>query len=277
VPRVAYQHPASIYNSIRHHVYSIFERTQDIDRALTAVSMCASQPDMFRKFYAGLRGELLVYTSKQSKKLKLEPLLDAGIKADFAGIRSGKPINIDVTTNLDYKDIDEYAEQSVKRNKLYEIAAVSLRTEEIEFFPLRFPLCSECDKFSHYILVLAEPGSGIYFWASEDQTIYQYCTKCETNAQVDSYSYRVPSPLFSLKDQLMDWQEGDKSINEQEFLNQEAIPIAKFFEKTSGRMLSAVADTQYEIINPRDGDGDWFKKTVWKHPLARDIGVELDF
>lgn len=96
----------------------------------------------------GLRAELYFYDVYQSE-FKLEPLLDAGVKADFAGKKDGALTNFDVTTNLKYKDADKYIDVVRKRGRSYQIALVDLKKSCVDFFPIRFPVCPECNGFSH--------------------------------------------------------------------------------------------------------------------------------
>src|SRR5260370_5145680 len=101
-------HPATVWNLIRHHGFSILEKTGDLERAVGALSDYSLPPKLQRTLGAGLKAELIFFLKKQ-KTLQLEVLLDACARADFMGIRRGRPVNIDVTTNLDYKDIDRYS------------------------------------------------------------------------------------------------------------------------------------------------------------------------
>src|SRR5437773_827655 len=92
-------HPASICNAIRHHSFSILEKTGDMEKALRALSDYSLPPRLQRTFRAGLKAELIFFLENQTA-LQLEPLLDAGVKADFSGFRVGKPVSIDVPANV---------------------------------------------------------------------------------------------------------------------------------------------------------------------------------
>ncbi len=272
------QHPASFWNQIRHHAYSIFEKTNDMNKALSAIFKYSLPPELQRKFLAGLRAELTYY-SRERANMKLEPLLDAGVKADFTGIRDGEPVNIDVTTNLGYKDINRYAEATRTRGKLYEIALVDIKQNRVESFPLKFPLCPGCGRFSYHVLFLNAPEGGSQWWASDYQELLRHCPHCWSFDKMDSYAYLVPSPLLGLKEekgyQSMP-ETRDSTFEPTRFLEEKCIPIARFFEKTSRVLLSAVAEMDYLITNPQDGDGDWSGRVLWNHPLARDIPELLD-
>jgi len=262
---------------IRHHVFSVFEKTGDIDSSLAVIHAYSLPKILTRTFTAGLNAELLVY-SKEGSRLKLEPLLDAGVKADFTGIRKGSPVNIDVTTNLEYKDVNTYADVIRRKKKSYEIALVDLRKEEIQFFPLRFPICQDCGRFSHYILYMARPPRSVFFLASEYQVIYEHCPHCWSFRQVEyNDSYFVHSILYSLQERTGDQfqpETADPDFDADQFLIKESISTVKFFEKLTGKMLSGIAEEEYVITDPRDADGYWTARILWKHPLAKDIDDE---
>jgi hypothetical protein len=227
-------HPATTWNQVRHHAFSVFEKTGDIDKAAAVIFRHSVPRQDVTRLKAVLLGELLYYDAFR-KELKLEPLLDAGGKADFGGIRSGQLVNVDVTTNLDYKNIDDYAQLSKKRGKIYELACVNLKTSEIESFPLRFPVCPKCQKtFSHYILFLNEPEGSLYT-QSQYQELHQYCPNCEYWKLKDSYNYLVSSPLINLDDE-MGYQSSeefrDPKFDKSVFLAEECAPIVRFFQKT---------------------------------------------
>jgi hypothetical protein len=131
-------------------VFATYEK-HVFDIALEVLKRTSSE----RTVKAGIRAELIFY-DKCRDKFGLEPLLDAGSKADFVGRRpkERRMTNFDVTTNTDYKDIDRYVDCIRTRGKKYVITLVNLRSEEITFFPLRFPICQDCNRFSHYLLYL---------------------------------------------------------------------------------------------------------------------------
>lgn len=269
-------HPASVWNRIRHHSFSILEKTDDIDKALGPLSEYSLSSKLRRTFTAGLKGELMVY-SRYRKTLQLEPLLDAGVKADFTGIRDGQPVNIDVTTNAAYKDIDKYSSVSRRRNRLYEMAVVDLKHDRVDWFPLRFPFCPHCGKFSHHILFLNAP-EGSHWWASQYQEIVRYCPYCDFSKRKETYTYLVPSPLLGLKDK-MAYQHSeleDKRFKPDIFLAGECAPITRFFQKEGNVLISGVAEIDYIITDPRDGDGYDSGRLLWNHPLVKSLPSIID-
>ncbi len=270
-------HPATVWNTIRHHVFSVFEKTNDIEKAMSIVSTYSLPIRLRRTFLAGMRAELFFY-SKERMTLKLEPLLDAGVKADFIGFRNGELVNIDVTTNLKYKDINRYAAPTKSRQRLYEIALVDVKHNQVNSFPLRFPLCPDCGMFSHYVLFLDEPPAGSHWFASTSQELVQHCPYCSFSRRRESYTYVVPSPLVALKD-VMDQNSGefyDETFQPHDFLAQKCNTITRFFQKESNVLLSAVAEIDYIITDPSDGDGDYGGRVLWNHPLVKDLPDEID-
>lgn len=272
---------ATLWQNVRYHAFAVYEKSHDIDRALAVIAKHPVSPELVPRFRAGLKGELILYDA-EAESMNLDPSLDAGNKTDFYGIMDGRPVNIDVTTNPAYKDINDYAEFSQKRRRrLYAIACVDVRRETYEIFPLRFPLCENCQRFSHDLLFMRQPEGDVHFWASQEQRVVRHCPSCETYDELGSYNYFVDSPLFSLRDERSesraDTEEiDDDDFDENEFLERRAVPIANFFEKLDNRLLSGVAETHY-VMTSSDGDGDWMSRLLWHHKLVRDLDDEISY
>lgn len=65
----------------------------------------------------------------------------------------------------------------------------------------------------------------------------------------------------------------DKEIDE--YQKRVSIQTIKFFEKTTGLLLSGLAEDDYVVTDPRDYSGYWDVLLYWKHPLAKDLGRYL--
>ena len=177
------EHPAALFNKARHHVFSVYEKTRNIDKSLQVLKKYS----LVRTAEYGLKAELLFY-DRFYTELKLDPLLDAGVKADFSGVRDGKAVNIDVTTNLEYKNINKYVDVMQKKRKRYELALVDLKSEEVEFFPLRFPICPKCGLFAHYVLFTSRPSHEMTWSVSSSQALIRHCTHCFEFDTLKEYS-----------------------------------------------------------------------------------------
>ncbi len=171
-----------IWGNVRKKSIYLYE-TKGLDEALNYIKNLKITPNL----KAGLKGEIFFF-DRFYYSLKLEALLDSGVKADFAGIQKGEMVNFDVTTNIKYKNIDEYLELIKKKQKQYSIALVDLKTDDIEIFPLRFPICPECGKFSHYILYKGSSDLYSDITFSDSQSIIQLCPYC--NFKKEKYRFK---------------------------------------------------------------------------------------
>jgi hypothetical protein len=258
-------------------VFATYER-YGLDSAMRILD----KSPLDKRIVVGTRGELIFY-DRYKDQYYLEPLLDSGAKADFTGLKTnGRTMtNFDVTTNINYKNIDDYVDSIQTRGKKYEIALVDIDSNEIELFPLRFPICHNCNRFAYYILYLV-PGSTTHYQIadiSDEQAIWKYCPHCDNSHEIASYTYEVGS-LSGLEEALYDeyygYQEGydpdeipqDSSRDNdiREAVEEEANSMRKFFKGLSHLELSAIAENY-------DPEGSYGRSPVgrihWKHPLAR--------
>ncbi len=270
--------PYSILRNLRAKVLATYEK-RGIDIALRVLRNARIPPTM----RAGVHGELLFYDQFRAK-FRLEPLLDAGSKADFTGKRPRRStmINFDVTTNIEYKDVDDYVNCVQIRGKRYEIALVNLKTEEITFFPLRFPICSDCNRFSYYLVYLVPPTTTTYSAANitDEQTIVRYCPWCADGEEIRSYNYEVHS-LQATNEYLSSERDvGDSTMYSakeiREVIDHDAASIIRFFRRLSRLELSGVAENEEKIVGYKD-NFETVGKLYWKHPLAKKLDDEIDF
>jgi len=277
MPRLPKQeHPAELFNKVRRHMFSVYEKTHDFDKALEVLNSY----QISKAWKHGLKAELLFY-NKFYTKLKLDPLLDAGVKADFSGVRNRQAVNFDVTTNLEYKDINKYANVVQRKRKRYEIALVNLKSEEVEFFPLRFPICQECGLFSHYILFMSRPSRDVTWSQSTSQALIRHCPNCWEFEIVEEYSYYIPSILVELEELLSlqaSEETRDPKFNVNNFVKTESISLVQSFESESQKLISALSEGDYIITDPRNADGYYGGRILWVHPLAKGFfGDTIDY
>ena len=252
------------WNQVRHHAFSLYEKIKDPDKT---VSYIADKYKLIPPLKAGLKAELLAYHNFREEML-LEPLLDAGVKADFMGVKNGNPTNFDVTTNLDYKDINDYRDVIASRGKQYEI--ILENDGDFEFFPLRFPICKECGNFAHYILYLSPPTSQVFWFASGTQLLLKYCPNCWTFDEIETYSYIVDALSVTLKEIEADQKYPETRHTQEEIdriVKDWSIFTVREFEKFSGKLLSAISEGKY-FITSSNGDGYYAGQIYWSHPLA---------
>jgi len=254
-----------IWKRIRYHAFSLYEREKDPDEVLDIIE---SIYDLSRTHKAGINAELNVYHIYRDE-LRLEPLLDAGVKADFTGIKKGIPTNFDVTTNLKYKDIEDYREIMQNKRKIYEIILV--KDDGIEFFPLKFPICEDCNHFAHYILFMSDPSSRIHHYASTGQMTVKYCPHCDEYTDVESYDFMINSITLFIEQMENDQKHDELKRPEKEVQNEiinRITSVVNFFEKESGFLYSGIAERDWVVTRPSDGEGYWGSRVYWIHPLA---------
>jgi hypothetical protein len=267
---------AAIFHSFRRLVFLHYEK-HGYGKTIEFIQNSRALPHI----KAGLSAEVLFY-DRYFKKFRLEPLLDARVKADFSGDKDGKFVNFDVTTNIRYKNIDDYLDVVQKRGKPYEIVLTDLKNEDFQFLPLKFPICPKCGKFSHYIIYLEPPSTSFYLTmnTSDQQTLVQYCEKCKYFKNVDTYTYEVHSIGQGIEE-MSSQREMDSSpvySNRQieEYRETASVRVRKFFEKTSDFIISGIAENDYVATDPRDGSGYYAGLLHWKHPLAKDLSKYID-
>jgi len=255
-------------------MFSVYEKTQDFDKSLEALK----KYPLIRPSKYGLKAELLFY-DRFYTELKLDPLLDAGVKADFCGVRNKKPVNFDVTTNIEYKDINKYVNVVQRKKKRYEIALVNLKSEEVEFFPLRFPICPQCGLFSHYVLFMSRPSSEMTWSLSTGQALIRHCAHCLEFDLVKEYSYYIPSIFVELQDVYeIHEQTRDPKFNPNKIVETDSISIVQSFESESQKMMSVLSEGDYIVTDPRNGGGYHGGRILWVHPLAdRFFGDVIDY
>lgn len=266
------------YHNARRHLFWTYEKYNDLDPALEVLEKRYSY--FKANWKAGLKAELLFY-HEYKYRYGLETLLDAGVKADFTGLKNQSPTNFDVTTNTNYKNINDYVEVIQKRGKKYEIVLVDLKKQNIEFFSLRFPICKNCGMFSHYVLYLLPPSTDFYNATSisDLQRLLSYCPYCDDDEELEILSFEIPS-LIQLSSELEEEQRDPitriDGFNSNTYVKQESINILRFFEKETRKLISGLAESEY-VFTGRDGDGYWHGHLHWRHPLAKDLGESIPF
>lgn len=225
---------------------------------------------------AGLEGELIFYDIYKDE-FRLEPLLDAGVKADFTGTREKVFTNFDVTTNIDYKNIDDYLEVVQERGKVYEIVLVDRKSQDIIFYPLKFPICKNCGSFSHHILYL-EPAvtETARLWnTSDEQSIIQYCPKCKDHSEVLTLDFMIPT-MGAFLDEISSELDVDETPRYtadaiKQMKNNSSINTVNFAERNCDLLLSGLAENYYVVTDPQHYGGYYDGLLYWRHPLARDL------
>ncbi|RKR84304.1 hypothetical protein BDD43_4536 [Mucilaginibacter gracilis] len=257
-------HPADYYNKTKNIVFSVLNR----DGEAAAYKMLENYRNKLPlPSWYGLKAELDFY-SKNKSKYTLDPILDYGIKCDFTGNFDGvNNCRLDITTNLNFKKLEDYEPIQKKDNRKYKIVVMDKDSGEIaDIFDLNFPL----DKTGNgrtFEIALFMPSDG------EDGVL-----KYDFYQQIVSIGSSQPDEDFELKTVSTDWYiedfeyyismlADDRNVNIGKEITSHAIMSAKTLSKSTESNIVACAQSFYEISNPSTGDGDWVTKIYWKHPV----------
>ena len=266
------EHPASVYNTIKGMVFSIFQ-----SRGITAAMkfLHYKQSELPYPAWVGLKAELQFY-NKYQEAFVLDPIWDFGIKADFTGnIDDCNNCRIDVTTNIEFKKLSTYTSIQRKTHRMYKIAVMNHETGElVDVVDLNFPFDAKMEGrlFDIALFMPAETNR-------HGECRYNYYQKIIT------INSAHPDEDFKLVDYQTDWyipdihtemqdmydaHENDDEFDVKSELKEELAQTAKFLSKTMGRNIVACAQRKYEIFDPRTGDGEYATRIYWKHPIIED-------
>ncbi|KGO91241.1 hypothetical protein [Flavobacterium subsaxonicum] len=255
-------HEAELYNKTKAIVFSILNR----DDVLPAYKMLENYRSKLPiQGWYGLKAELDFYT-KYKDKYTLDPTFDFGIKCDFSGnIDGDNNCRIDITTNLDYKKLENYDAIQRKDKRKYKIVVMDKNTGEIaDIFDLNFPIDSSGEGRIFEVAIFMPSSSG------SDGLKYDFYQ------DIIQLSSSDPEDDSILKETCTDWYIPDfeymlsnlpeDADSSQEILKR-SISSAKVLDKSTSSNIVACGQRFYDIFDPHTGDGEWITKIYWKHPV----------
>lgn len=244
-----------------------YESTKDVEeaiqKALDTAKINKNVLNLDSNHYKGLKGEIIFY-GKNFNSLDLDVLMDSKkVPADFHSPMTD--IYYDVTTNLDYKDIENYIRND---NREYMLGFVDIKSEEIELIPTSFPLCPDCGEYSHYIYFLddtnkTEIESSIDY---PDQDLVHYCPDCGYYKEIDNSSYYLFSPKTYFDDKYPEGVDDELENEASKFLNDRWIEISNLERKEFDFFISAITCLEEKMMGSKDEF--WtFENPKWIHPV----------
>ena len=128
-------HSAQLYNEVKNKAFAILHK----DGKEKAYRFLYGQFTVLPKTaWFGLKAELDFFTGYQ-REFCLTPSLDYGIKCDFSGFLNNTPCRIDVTTNINFKQLKNYDELQNSSGIPYKIVVMNKETGKMEdVFNLNF-------------------------------------------------------------------------------------------------------------------------------------------
>lgn len=274
-------HPSDKFLLIRKHIFSSF-RLYGLKAALNIVDNYRNKSDIDEKHYNGIRAELGFFSSYK-KDFTLFESLDSGNHADFIGTIKGSTYGIDVTSNLDFKDLKTYTENQ-RDGYQYVIALVNPETLKLEeIFNINFPFCADCGGRMIDILHLEPSGcdnEGFinYSYNQRAVTICSFnpehsISKKETNFMTVDFSSHINDYVNNLN-----FEESSTHLDIKKEIDKYAISNLKFFRKELNSNLMACGSPEYIVTNPHDGDGYIGTKIYFKRPFIKnEIDEIYDF
>jgi hypothetical protein len=204
---------------------------------------------------------------------KVIPTKNFGEKSDFMSI-SGREF-FDVTTDLTWKNPEEYVKLELSKKAKYRIALVNVKTKTIDVIPIAVPRCTECDGKSFYIVHLLHQGYDAYQPLSKSQIISVYCPSCENVERELDYNFIMHSPLL-LSQELTDVTEPSAEERKRLLLH-ETMEIIRFLSVTSGKILFGLGEKAF-LMTDQHGEGTYGTYLYWKKPCSSQlISNFLDF
>lgn len=267
-------HPADLYNKAKAIVFSMLNKDGDLQAYKTLEDWRKTLP--ITSWY-GLKAELDFYT-RYKDKYTLDPTFDYGIKCDFSGnIDGDNNCRIDITTNLDYKKLEQYDAIQRKDKRKYKIVVMDKEKGEIaDVFDLNFPIDSSGEGRLFEVAIFMPSSVG------EDGLKYDFYQ------DIVRVSTSDPEYDSHLKETCTDWYIPDfdymisnlpENSNVGKEIKDYSISNSKVLDKSTNSNIVACGQRYYDIIDPHTGEGDWITKFYWKHPVIEnylDDYLEVD-
>lgn len=265
------RHPADEFREKRAKYFAI-ANSHNFDKAFYILEKDRDNGTMDSKDYAGLLGELIFLKSYQSE-MDLIPTLDCGDHCDFSGVYNSKMARFDVTTSLEYKNLDEY-EKFQQKGKSYYIALIDYPARKVDrIVDINIPFCPACGGRLINTLILEDVKYTENGTPTQTEQLIKVCSNNTAhNIEHASFEYFTQTittetaHLYESAD-ITGEDVGEKIKSLPRILG---INSSVFFTKIAQEKIHACAQEIYTQIG-RDGDGYWEKKLFWTTDLVDKI------
>ncbi|PXX74698.1 hypothetical protein [Rivihabitans pingtungensis] len=223
--------------------------------------------------YTGLKAELNFY-QKHGREFGLTVAGDMGEHADFAGSYGSQLARFDVTTNINFKQFQDY-EPYMGSGPRYKIALLDQGNfEVIDVLDLAFPRCSCGGYLIPSVILLGQNYNrhGESTWTN-DQLLVDVCTGCHEYFERNRFTHHgllSPQEYF---DGFDSQEEYDLAIQATE---QHLVDAYKYFRREHSDYLMAVGQHDYIVTEP-DGGGYWaINLSFVNQAVAQDMPDEIE-
>lgn len=269
---------AKVYNDSRRAVFSIYHK-RGFDEALRYLENVVKR-QLIRPAYVGLKEELYFYNSNFDA-FKLTVSADVGDHSDFSGVYRGKASRFDVTTNIDYKKLDDYS--PFQKGVDYQIVLMNKEKNQVEdIFDINFPTCEDCGNRLFEVLLVSPHisiGTGDLIFGQSDATVIELCQYDplyhSKNIVSDTFSGLIdyPTRFENLPDEdefrevgYGNYRTYDEMIKG-EYTNR-VLDDVKYFRKAFGRNIVAAGSPEHFMIDKHNDS--WETKLYWVNPIVSD-------
>lgn len=265
------QNSASYFNQVRHHVFSTYNK-YGAEKAYDC--LYGYKPHMLYPTWIGLKAELDFYIHHKDE-YTLDISADCGNKCDFIGNIEGlNGCRIDVTTNLDFKKLEDYEPIQKKDQRMYKIVIMDKDNGEIkDIVDLNFAFSKSGGRLMDIALFMPQD----YNSHGEPRN-----NPWQRILTVDTYD---PATFNKEVDMVTDWYLPDirtelDGLYEAEIPEPESqlqsylIDAAKLLSKTTGRNIVACGQLVGRFNSVTEED-DYFTQLYWRHPVVENYLDEV--
>jgi len=263
-----FDHPANTYRNFRAKYFGI-ARKHDFRTAYYVLESDREKLNMDPRDYAGLLSEL-IFLETHYDDFDLDPTLDCGSHADFRGSFKNNNARFDVTSNLDYKDLEDY-EPMQKEGRPYYIALVDPERKEIDrIIDINFPFCEICGGRLINTVIVENINYTRQRTPTQTERIVKVCSNDLThNIDCDSFEYFVPTIDEEEQYLLENYHNDPKYLQNQldQLPQKYGIDHSLFFSKKIGEKIHACAHDVFRITD-KDGGGYTETELFWTTDLV---------
>lgn len=266
------QNAASYYNQCRHHVFSTYNKC-GTEKAYEC--LYSYKGNMLNTAWIGLKAELDFY-SRHKDEYMLDISADCGNKCDFIGNIEGlNGCRIDVTTNLDFKKLEDYEPIQKKDQRMYKIVIMDKDNGEIkDIVDLNFAFSKNGGRLMDIALFMPqdynshgeEPRNNPWQRILTVDTYDPATFNKEVDMVTDWYLPDIHTELGGLYD--VEIPEPESQL--QSYL----IDAAKLLSKTTGRNIVACGQLVGRFNSVTEED-DYFTQLYWRHPVVENYLDEV--
>lgn len=279
------EHPASIFNNIRHHLFSMYHQS-GITAAENLLYSYFLQKSLDRKCYSGLKAELTFY-DKYKEEYSLTVAGDTGDHVDFSGIVDGQVTRFDVTTKdgWKFKNFSDYERFMPSlssplgfqyRIPVFDGSKFIIRNA----CELAFEQCHFCNGCMIPIVILGEEetdryGGRTFMNEQYELLVCNLCGNTLTPRQVLHSGYLRPERDIceEIEMQFIDSQY-ERNDYRNELITRISAQYASIYrglrEELSGNLM-AIATQDCHQCGYKNQDSYWALTFQFLHPMIRDM------